>query len=94
LPLRHAQKHGAIWLACSFKNESVDPLVGADIQATFRRYQRLEVVESTHRFASKKWLASITAKPMKPIITFSADNPHDGIGMPIGCSHDRRAFAP
>jgi hypothetical protein len=73
------------------KNEGIDAPVGADIQAILARYQGLEVAKSTHRF-SENWLAGVTAKPMKPIVAFSADNPHDGIGMSIRCGHDRRAF--
>jgi hypothetical protein len=78
----------------SLKNEGIDAPVGADIQAILARYQVLEVAKSTHRLASENWLAGVTAKPMKPIVAFSADNPHDGIGMSIRCGHDRRAFAP
>jgi hypothetical protein len=73
---------------------SIDAPVGADIQTILARYQGLEVAESTHSFASKNWLAGVTAKPVKPIVTFSAHYPHDGIGMPICCGHDCRAFAP
>ena len=63
----------------SLKNEGIDAPVGADIQAILARYQGLEVVKSTHRLASENSLAGVTAKPMKPIVAFSADNPHDGI---------------
>ena len=63
------------------KDEGVDPTVSADIQATFRRYQRLEVAEPTHRLAGKNWLTGVTAESMKPIITFSTEYPYDGIGM-------------
>src|SRR5205823_9888059 len=78
----------------SSKREGIDAPVGADIQTILARYQGLKVAESAHRFTTKNWLAGVPAKPVKPIVTFSADYPHDGIGMPIRCGHDRRAFAP
>jgi len=63
-----------------------------------RRQSGLEPANARHRLrgpaAGEQRLADIALEPVEPVVAFGADDPYDGIGVPVRGSDDRSPGAP
>jgi len=77
----------------SSKSEGINASIGANIEAVRSGNQCLEVTQTGHRGSWRRdqRLASISAKTVKPIVTFCADDPYCWTSAAIDSGHDWRS---